>query len=234
MLCYAMLCLLISMAQITPRMLRSHPGHPNHFLDAQITPQTLRLQVLLCYACSFPWLRSVPRCSDRSLEAQITPWTLKSLPRPSDYKSCYAMLCYAMLCYAMLCYAMLCYACSFRWLRSLPRCSDRSLDAQITPWTLKSPSQTLRLLVLLVHFDGSYHPPDAQITPWTLKSLPGRSNHTPDLQITSLAVLCLFISMTQISPQTLLSVRGQYIIPWTISSSSSSSSSNSSNKISRK
>jgi hypothetical protein len=43
---------------------------------------------------------------------------------------------------------------------------------------------------MLVHFDGSDHFPDAQIVHWTLKSLPGCSNHSPDPQITSLAMLC--------------------------------------------
>ena len=143
---------------------------------------------MLCYACSFRWLRSVPRRSDHSLDGQITPWTVKSIPRPSDYKSCYA-----------------CLLCLFISI------------AQITPQTLRSlsgrsnhtPDPQTKSLAMLVHFDGSDHPLDAQVAPWTLKSLPGRSNHCPDLQITSLAMLCLFISIAQITPQMLRSLPGR-------------------------
>ena len=111
--------LFISMAQITHHMLRSIPGRSNHSLDAQITPQSLRLQVLLCLLVHFDG-------SDHSPDAQIAPWTLKSLPGWSNHIPDPQITSRAML------------ACSFRCHRSFTRCSDRSLDAQITTWTLES------------------------------------------------------------------------------------------------
>ena len=182
------------MAQITPQMLisrpwtlKSLPGRSNHSPDRQITS----------LACSFRWLRSLPRCSDRSLDAKISAWTLKSFPRPSDYKSC-LFISRAQI--------------TTQMLRSLPGRSDQSLDAQITPRTLRL-QVLLCLLCLLVHCDGSDHYPDAQIAPWTLKSLPGRSNHSPDRQIASLACLLVHFDGSdhypdaQIAPWTLKSVR---------------------------
>ena len=125
---------------------------------------------MLWYACLLAYLLAHFDGSDHSLDAQITAYNLKSHPRPSDYKSCYA------------CYA--CYACLFismaqittQMLRSLPGRSNHSLDAQITPQTLKLQN----LLCLLVHCDDSYHSLDAQITAWRLEKLPEHSNHAPE------------------------------------------------------
>ena len=117
--------------------------------------------------------RSLPKRSDHFLDAQFIPKTPKSPPRPSEHKSCYAYL-----------------LCLF-W--SMAQITP--LDTQIAPRTLKAfprhsdyKSCYACLFISMV-----------QITPQTLKSLPGRSNHAPDPQITSLAMLacllaCLFIS----------------------------------------
>ena len=135
-------------------------------LDAQIAPQTNRLQVLL--------VQSLLGRSDHSMDAQITSWTFKSHPRPSDYKSC-------------LFNRSLDTQISPWTLKSRPGRSNHTPDRQITrlacsiaPWTLKS-----------LH-GRSNHVLDAQIAPQTIRlqvllvqSLPGRSNQSMDTQITS-------------------------------------------------
>ena len=161
------------MAQITPQMLRSLPGGQNHCLDAQITPQTVRLQVLLVHFDS----------SNHSPDAQIAPWTIKSLPGRSNHPPDPQITSLAMLCLFI------------SMAQITPRCSDRSLDAQITPWTLKSlprPSDYKSCLLACLFISM------AQITTQMLRSLPGRSNHSLDAQITPQTLrlqvlLCLLV-----------------------------------------
>ena len=122
------------MAQITHQMLRSLPGSSNHSLDhsliAQITPQTLRLQVLLCSACSIRLPRSLPRNSNHvqiSPDPQITSLAcsfrfLRSLPRRSNHAQITLQ--------------------TFRLQVLLVHfdCSDHSPDAQITSKSYSRPS----------------------------------------------------------------------------------------------
>ena len=176
-------------------------------LDAQITSQTLRLQVLLCYACLFVHFDG----SDHSPDAQIAPWTLKSLPgRPNHFPDP-QITGLAMPCLLV---------CSFRWLRSPSRCSDRSLDVKSFPGHSNHlPDPQITSLAMLCLFISM-----PQITPQMLRSLPGRSNHFLNAQINPQTLrlqvlLCLLVHFdgsdhspdAQIASWTLKSLPGRSI-----------------------